>query len=224
MPGGAPMIAPETGRRRTLRPRLARAGSAPRQPRPAFRRPKPPAAPRHLCERTPHRRCRPAFERLRKRPSRTGRQQTRTLFQGVKTIFYKISAGEESGANPSLPRARAFTHLLAESLPPPPCGEDRLGRRPTEEGWPGIAAGLGPAQGRREGDDQDLRQIVTCVAGPRVRHARKRLPQALYGRPPGANLEPYRIQIQPHRHPKSQMRFPCPQGGGELRAGFVRFR
>src|SRR6185436_10574212 len=33
MPGGAPMIAPETGRRRTLRHRLARAGSAPRQPR-----------------------------------------------------------------------------------------------------------------------------------------------------------------------------------------------
>ena len=56
-----------------------------------------------------------------------------------------------------------------------------------------VAAGLGPAQGRREGDDQDLRQIVTCVAGPRVRHARKRLPQALHGRPPGANLEPYRI-------------------------------
>src|SRR4051812_9253060 len=35
MPGGAPMIAPETGRRRTLRHRLARTGSAPRQPRPA---------------------------------------------------------------------------------------------------------------------------------------------------------------------------------------------
>src|SRR4051795_13357752 len=35
MPGGAPMIAPETGRRRTLRPRLARTGSEPRQPRPA---------------------------------------------------------------------------------------------------------------------------------------------------------------------------------------------
>ena len=35
MPGGAPMIAPETGRRRTLRHRLARAGSAPHQPRPA---------------------------------------------------------------------------------------------------------------------------------------------------------------------------------------------
>src|SRR3954447_23427316 len=50
MPGGAPMIAPETGRRRTLRPRLARAGSAPRQPRPAFRRPKPPAAPRRLAD------------------------------------------------------------------------------------------------------------------------------------------------------------------------------
>ena len=35
MPGGAPMIAPETGRRRTLRHRLARTGSAPRQPKAA---------------------------------------------------------------------------------------------------------------------------------------------------------------------------------------------
>ena len=28
---------------------------------------------------------------------------------------------------------------------------------------------------------------------------------------------PYKIQIQPHRHPKSQMQFPC--GGGHLSRG-----
>src|SRR3954447_13785775 len=124
----------------------------------------------------------------------------------VKTIFYKISAGEESGANPSLPRARAFTHLLAESLPPPPCGEDRLGRRPSEKGGAGheapdrrgtqspSAAGAGPggllrfapaADGRRAGFD-------------RQSYARRPPPRSAFGRVG-----------------------PPPQGGGELRAGFV---
>src|SRR3954451_21562508 len=37
-------------------------------------------------------------------------------------------------------RASAFTHLLAESLPPPPCGEHRLGRRPSEKGVAGHGA------------------------------------------------------------------------------------
>ena len=53
------------------------------------------------CGRTPHRRCRPAFERLRKRPSRTGRQQTRTKFQMCQGLFSKkVSAGGEAARTP----------------------------------------------------------------------------------------------------------------------------
>ena len=74
--GRRALVAPETGRRRTLRHRLAKTGSAPHQPDPAL----PPF--RATALRLRHRRlraaastekrCRPAFERLRKRPSRAG--------------------------------------------------------------------------------------------------------------------------------------------------------
>ena len=50
----ARLVAPETGRRRTLRHRLARTGSAPHQPQPASR-PKPPPRASRTCSREPAR-------------------------------------------------------------------------------------------------------------------------------------------------------------------------
>src|SRR6476619_321097 len=190
MPGGAPMIAPETGRRRTLRHRLARAGSAPRQPRPAFagrshrRRRATLASERLTADAAPLSNASGSAPRGRD-GSILGR-----CSRGVKTIFYKISAGEESGANPSLPRARAFTHLLAESLPPPPCGEDRLGRRPREKGGAGhedpdrrgtqspSAAGAGPCVLLRFSRAPDGRRALLN----RRSYARSASPRSLAGR------------------------------------------
>ena len=67
----ARLVAPETGRRRTLRHRLARTGSAPHQPQPASRPKPPPRASRtRLLRARPiiPQRCRPTSRRLMSAP------------------------------------------------------------------------------------------------------------------------------------------------------------
>jgi hypothetical protein len=83
--GRRALVAPETGRRRTLRPRLARAGSAPRQLFGPALRPTLEPPPSRLAQtvagpRLAQSRCRPTAERLRKRPRGRDGEETRTGF------------------------------------------------------------------------------------------------------------------------------------------------
>src|SRR5215212_8826383 len=114
--------------------------------------------------------------------SRMGEVESRRKARPGEGAAFPAEPAEPSALRPALTpapspvRARAFTHLLAESLPPPPCGEDRLGRRPSEKGGAGheapdrrgtqspSAAGAGPggllgfapaADGRRAGFDRE---------------------------------------------------------------------
>src|SRR4051812_15541567 len=76
--------------------------------------------------------------------ARMGEVESRRKARPGEGATFPAEPAEPSALRPALTpapspvRARAFTHLLAESLPPPPCGEDRLGRRPSEKGAPGM--------------------------------------------------------------------------------------
>ena len=100
MPGGAPMFAPETGRRRTPRHRLARTGSAPRQPRPAF------AGRSHRhdvadpCGSAPRADAAPLSNASGSAPSRTGRADTgmkSIVCQGISSRGVAILSAIDSG-------------------------------------------------------------------------------------------------------------------------------
>ena len=94
----ARLVAPETGRRRTLRHRLARTGSAPHQPRPASRPKPPPRASRtRLFRACPiHRpRCRPTSRRLMSAPlCRAGCATIGLFMRGCQGLFHLSRTGE----------------------------------------------------------------------------------------------------------------------------------
>src|SRR5215208_3946992 len=101
-----------------------------------------------------------------------------------------ISA-ERSGDRAILPReaATACTHLSG-GIPPPPCGEDRLGRRPSEGGVAGHGP-LGRSRPRdisRRGKRQAIRQASVPAADTaecfvdKALHARRPPPRSAFGR------------------------------------------
>ncbi len=99
MPGGAPMFAPETGRRRTPRHRLARAGSAPRQPRPAQAPAEATAAiAADPCGSAPRADAAPLSNASGSAPSRTGWANTRMKFHSCQGIYSRARTPLTGGA------------------------------------------------------------------------------------------------------------------------------
>src|SRR5436305_667152 len=81
-----------------------------------------------------------------------------------------------------------------------------------------VGAVVRSAQHRRQRNDQNVDQIVPRIVRSRVRHVLEKVLEFLHRTTPpfrfGSRLQnPYRPPAQ-HRH-YGQMRFPCPQGGGE---------
>ena len=80
-------------------------------------------------------RCRPAFERLRKRPSRTGREQTRTRFRACQGLFSRLPANRDGRVRPGHDRVEE-RELEAAPLSSPPSSPTaprgaRRGRSPS---------------------------------------------------------------------------------------------
>ena len=180
MPGGAPMIAPETGRRRTLRHRLAKAGSAPRQPKAASPPPRATALGRRpgLLRREARfaqSRCRPAFERLRKRPSRTGREQTRTRFPRVKDYFQDCPPIGMRRVKPGHHRAEERESEPAPLSSPPSCpraprgarrGRSSSGRTCTSPGSSGSSPGGSPRPIQKSRPASTISVTIGCLKRP----------------------------------------------------------